>query len=247
MKKFFLTVFLGSIALTLSAQIVISPKGGGGSSSITGGTCTNQVVTALNTLGVPTCTTITSAYTSGFSGCGYSQQVITTSSQSTVDFTSIPAGYIGLRVVFQIRTVAADTSVSLMRMKINNDTTASDYSQTGRAGVESQTSTGSNDSTNLGPNVLGAGVGTATDDSNTSGNTSIGIIDIIGYTSTTWNKRIQSVSLSESTATQQSTFIYNANWKSTAAITSLSFALRNVGDTASVNFKDNSMMYLCAY
>src|SRR5258708_29476174 len=31
-------------------------------STITGGTCTNQAVTAINTSGVPTCTTITSAY-----------------------------------------------------------------------------------------------------------------------------------------------------------------------------------------
>jgi hypothetical protein len=33
--------------------------------AITGGTCTNQAVTAISTAGVPTCTTLTSAYTSG--------------------------------------------------------------------------------------------------------------------------------------------------------------------------------------
>jgi hypothetical protein len=36
-----------------------TPSGPG---TITGGTCTNQAVTALNTSGVPTCTTLTSAY-----------------------------------------------------------------------------------------------------------------------------------------------------------------------------------------
>ena len=33
--------------------------------AITGGTCTNQAVTAVSTAGVPTCTTLTSAYTTG--------------------------------------------------------------------------------------------------------------------------------------------------------------------------------------
>src|SRR6185295_9863698 len=32
---------------------------------VTGGTCTNQAVTAISTAGVPTCTTLTSAYTTG--------------------------------------------------------------------------------------------------------------------------------------------------------------------------------------
>lgn len=34
--------------------------------TVTGGTCTNQVVTAISSSAVPTCTTITSAYTTGF-------------------------------------------------------------------------------------------------------------------------------------------------------------------------------------
>jgi hypothetical protein len=43
-----------------------SARGGGatssGASTVTGGTCTNQAVTAISTTGVPTCTTLTSAY-----------------------------------------------------------------------------------------------------------------------------------------------------------------------------------------
>lgn len=43
-----------------------SARGGGatngGGGSVTGGTCTNQVTTAISTTGVPTCTTVTSAY-----------------------------------------------------------------------------------------------------------------------------------------------------------------------------------------
>lgn len=39
---------------------------GGVLPAVTGGTCTNQVVTAISGSAVPTCTTITSAYTTGF-------------------------------------------------------------------------------------------------------------------------------------------------------------------------------------
>ncbi len=38
--------------------------------AVTGGTCTNQAVTALSIVGAPTCTTLTSAYTSGGTGSG---------------------------------------------------------------------------------------------------------------------------------------------------------------------------------
>ena len=51
-------------ALLVLGQIVVGPGSGnsGGSSTIVGGTCTNQTVTAIATDGTPTCTTITSAY-----------------------------------------------------------------------------------------------------------------------------------------------------------------------------------------
>lgn len=39
---------------------------GGALPTVTGGTCTNQVVTAISSSAVPTCTTITSSYTTGF-------------------------------------------------------------------------------------------------------------------------------------------------------------------------------------
>lgn len=59
-----LGILLGAFCLTLSAQIIISPTPftPGGSGTITGGTCTNQAVTAIDTSGVPTCTTLSSAY-----------------------------------------------------------------------------------------------------------------------------------------------------------------------------------------
>lgn len=56
--------FILCFTITSLAQIVVGPGSGGsgGSGSIVGGTCTNQAVTAIDTTGVPTCTTLTSAY-----------------------------------------------------------------------------------------------------------------------------------------------------------------------------------------
>src|SRR6266487_2833783 len=51
--------------------------------AITGGTCTNQAVTAISTAGAPTCTTLTSSYTSGLATTAgdLSQFASTTSAQ----------------------------------------------------------------------------------------------------------------------------------------------------------------------
>jgi hypothetical protein len=67
MKKLFLILVLATISVSGDAQIIISqrPGGNGSAGTIVGGTCTNQAITAIDTTGTPTCTTITSGYTSG--------------------------------------------------------------------------------------------------------------------------------------------------------------------------------------
>ena len=57
-----------------------------GTGSIVGGTCTNQAVTALNTAGVPTCTTLTSAYVNN--SIALTGTDINTSNQVTVTHLS---------------------------------------------------------------------------------------------------------------------------------------------------------------
>lgn len=59
------TVSSGAMTLTLTAGTASAmggSGGGGGGGSVTGGTCTNQVATAIDTSGIPTCTTVSSAY-----------------------------------------------------------------------------------------------------------------------------------------------------------------------------------------
>lgn len=58
LKKTLAFVGLVILVLVLTAQIN-NPTG---SATVVGGTCTNKVVTALDTSAIPTCTTITSAY-----------------------------------------------------------------------------------------------------------------------------------------------------------------------------------------
>lgn len=78
--------FALGFTLITSAQIVIGPGSGsgGGSGGIVGGTCTNQAMTAIDATGVPTCTTLTSAYVNssiGLTGSPLSQFASTTSLQ----------------------------------------------------------------------------------------------------------------------------------------------------------------------
>lgn len=87
-KSFFVGLF---VAATFSAYAqppipsqqgpnpppIVSTGGSGGGTTVTGGTCTNQAVTAISVNGVPTCTTLTTAYTTGI--------------QST---TGTPAGFV---------------------------------------------------------------------------------------------------------------------------------------------------------
>ena len=57
--------------------------------AITGGTCTNQAVTAISTAGVPTCTTLTSAYTTGLIAASAGPQTITSTGTGIVQALTI--------------------------------------------------------------------------------------------------------------------------------------------------------------
>lgn len=63
-KTIIISSFILAFSIITSGQIQISPRSPS-NGTVTGGTCTNQAVTAISTLGVPICTTITSAYTTG--------------------------------------------------------------------------------------------------------------------------------------------------------------------------------------
>lgn len=85
-KAFFLTGSLITGAI-LSAQINITPpSSGGGGGSVVGGTCTNQVATAIAAAtGAPTCTTVTSSYVNNSVWTGtVASGILKASAQGTV-------------------------------------------------------------------------------------------------------------------------------------------------------------------
>src|SRR5579864_2823588 len=68
MKNIIRTAFIAGAVLVgalVFAQVQVIPpgSGGGSSGSVTGGTCTNKVATAIaSSTAAPTCTTVTSSY-----------------------------------------------------------------------------------------------------------------------------------------------------------------------------------------
>jgi hypothetical protein len=90
MKNIIRTAFVAGAVLVgalVFAQVQVIPpgSGGGSSGSVTGGTCTNKVATAIaSSTAVPTCTTVTSSYVDtsiGLTGSSLAQFASTTLAQ----------------------------------------------------------------------------------------------------------------------------------------------------------------------
>lgn len=108
---------------------VIQFKHSGGSwanvlAAVTGGTCTNQAVTAISTAGVPTCTTLSSAYVTGTTGTGNfvlaaSPRLTGTATIETTVTAAAGAGdLVFLNDTGELRAVnnAGTTTISLFRL-----------------------------------------------------------------------------------------------------------------------------------
>lgn len=80
-------ITMGYLDATSSIQTQLNSKASA-TTPVTGGTCTNQVVTALTVLAVPTCTTITSAYVNN--SIALTGTDINTSNQVTVTHLAVP-------------------------------------------------------------------------------------------------------------------------------------------------------------
>ena len=123
MKNIIRTAFVAGAVLVgvlvfAQVQVIPSGSGGGSSGSVTGGTCTNQVATAIaSSTAAPTCTTITGAYvatnfkttTIGFTVDGAGSTITT----GTKGFIYVP--YSGtITGVTLLSTDAAVTSCSIV-------------------------------------------------------------------------------------------------------------------------------------
>ncbi len=145
-------------------------------------------------------------------------QIVTSGSQATVDFTSISGAYNTLVVIFQAQATLAGTSSSLHYLLVNNDTTSGNYTTTQRIGAQN----GGQFNTTVSPSAQGMFVSTIPN----VGNTSLcveGQVWFPYYAGTTFTKRMNTQSGTEDTTNGATILNASARWKSTAAITRLTF------------------------
>lgn len=161
------------------------------------------------------------------------QQIVTSGSQATVDFTGIPATFKSLLVTFTARDTAGGTGSSVGRLMINNDATAGNYTTSPVAGIQN----GGSLITQIASSVKGVFYMGVPNDGNTAGVSNTGIVEIIEYAGTTWHKRINAHG-SYNDGGGLTTLDTSARWASTAAINRLTFG------TDGTAFKNGSVFTL---
>lgn len=159
-------------------------------------------------------------------------QIVTTSSQSTVDFTSISSAYTTLVIQWDAQDTTSGTSGSTITMKVNNDGTAGNYTSGQRSGAVN----GSALVTTVSAGTSGVQVGFIPNAGNT-GMTGSGQIRIVNYAGSTFHKRVLSEWGSDDGTNNGFVSMVEWRWKSTSAITRLTI-------TAGTAFTDGSVFTL---
>lgn len=161
-------------------------------------------------------------------------QVVTSGSQATVDFSSIPNSYSALVVEFFSRDTQGGTSAIAVRVKINNDATSGNYTAAAFSGVQN----GAGIASTSAASVKGVFVHANPQDGNTAGIVGAGSIHVAGYAGTTFHKVVRSETAYEDGTANLTRLMLSARWKSTAAINQLTFS------TDGTAFKDGSVFTL---
>ncbi len=141
-------------------------------------------------------------------------QIVTSASQSSVDFTSISGSYNSLVIIWQAQDTTANNDSSVMRLRINNDSTSGNYASTARSGSVN----GVNFSNATGASTKGGSLGVFANASNT-GIAATGMLYIASYAGTTWHKYITGTFGNEDGANGIWVGTTSFRWKSTAAVT----------------------------
>jgi hypothetical protein len=198
---------LSSTATVLSRDTVYTSSNSGSKITLSGNAQVNFCVLATDVGGK-----------TGIGDVVKLAQVITTGSQTTVDFSSIPAGYSSLKVVWMAQDSSGGTTVSSLYMKINNDATAGDYTSSARNAVVND----SNAASSIGSSSSGGWVG-STVNSGTTNSVSVGDILLPSYDGTTFHKDVIGQCYGDSTTAAGDLIHFGFRWKSTAAINRLTF------------------------
>jgi hypothetical protein len=148
-------------------------------------------------------------------------QITTAASQATVDFTSISGSYTDLIVTYQARSNAA-ASWENLSVKVNNDGTSGNYTSAQyfyTIGASTGAGTAAASASGLFLiEVTGANV--------TANYPGTGIIHFINYTGTTFYKHtLTRGSYQQPSGATEVTYHSSGTWKSTSAITRLTFSV----------------------
>jgi hypothetical protein len=145
-------------------------------------------------------------------------KITTAASQATVDFTSIPATYTDLIVVFQARDNYVGTTEG-MYLKVNNDGTSGNYSN----GIYILNSASTVSGGGVVPSASGMFIYNLPGTTATANMASAGKVTVANYAGTTFNKKISADGAYSQSGADTVLMTVAANWKSTAAITRLTF------------------------
>lgn len=148
------------------------------------------------------------------------QQIVTSGSQATVDFTSIPASYSALVLDFFSRDTQAGTAAVVMRLRLNNDTTAGNYTGAALSGIQNGIAL----ITVVAASALGIFAMGNPQNGNTAGITNAGRLIIPGYAGTLFHKRMNIEGSYDEGTNGLTTVALSARWASTAAVNRLTFA-----------------------
>ncbi len=154
------------------------------------------------------------------------QQIVTAASQATVDFTSIPATYSSLRLVWMAQELQAGTAITTLKCKVNNDGTSGNYTSTGRIGAQN----GAAFASDIAASAAGVDIGALPQSGNT-GIASGGELIIPSYAGTTFHKRLLAHSGEDDGTTNLTVILETSRWKSTAAINRLTMSTTGTGFT----------------
>ncbi len=161
-------------------------------------------------------------------------QIVTASSQASVDFTSIASTYSAIRVEFFARDTQGGTASVVMRVRVNNDSTSGNYTASAFSGIQN----GATLSSTNAASANGVFISGLPQDGNTAGITTAAVVTFIGYAGTTFHKRILAQCGYDDGTSNLTELNFSSRWKSTSAINQLTFY------TDGTAFKDGSVFTL---
>ena len=145
---------------------------------------------------------------------------------ATIDFTSIPQTFSHLQIRGLGRNTVANSDDNI-HIRFNSDTTAN-YSLHYLYGNGASAASGGNSNDNL---IIPFRVPGSTSSANIFG---VGVVDILDYTNTNKYKTVRSLTGHDQNGSG-SAWLFSGNWRSTAAITSISifYGVNNIAQYSS--------------